>query len=298
MIIGITGPNKAGKGTLLQILKDNKSSQDSIIEDIGTREEVNQLRENPDSVLIAINAPQKVRYERALNHATVEEIGSFEDFENKEFQELMSKEPDKKDIIGCLAQADYLIGNESSLEDLEERFVRGKSGFIKLIKEGRRVSFDEKYTAAAQLATTRSTCLRRSVGAVIAKNNVFVSDGYNGAIRGAPHCIEIGECLRAQMGIPSGMRDEICRGVHAEANAILNAPTRESRENSTMYATTYPCSGCARLIANGGIKEVVYLSHYNSPETDKRFEESRIKSRFHTGVTPKSINKFWTPGVK
>lgn len=124
------------------------------------------------------------------------------------------------------------------------------------------------YLDMAQVARERSTCLRRGFGAVIVKNDVIVSTGYNGAPRGRANCIDIGTCIRAKMGIPRGERYEFCRSVHAEANAIIAAP-REQMLGATLYLVgrdmstgeimpdANSCPMCKRLIINAGIEKVV-----------------------------------------
>ncbi|OGJ76678.1 cytidine deaminase [Candidatus Peribacteria bacterium RIFOXYB2_FULL_54_17] len=112
----------------------------------------------------------------------------------------------------------------------------------------------------------RATCLRRKVGAVIAKDKQQLTAGYNGAPRGVPHCAELGGCLREKLGIPSGQRHEICRGTHAEQNAITQAAKFGiSIEGSTLYCNTFPCVICTKMILNAGIDTVVYDSDYDDP---------------------------------
>jgi len=102
----------------------------------------------------------------------------------------------------------------------------------------------------------------RKVGAVIIADKRVLTTGYNGAPKGLPHCEETG-CLREQMKVPSGERHELCRGVHAEQNAIIQAAVfGVSVKGSTMYITNYPCSVCAKLMLNAGIAEVVYEGEY------------------------------------
>jgi len=127
---------------------------------------------------------------------------------------------------------------------------------------GERPSLDEYFMEIAQVASKRSTCLRRRNGAVLVKDKHIISTGYNGAPSGLPHCKEVG-CLRDKNRVPSGERHELCRGAHAEANAIVQAALHgASTEGSTMYSTHQPCSFCAKLIINAKIREVVYLSPY------------------------------------
>ena len=124
----------------------------------------------------------------------------------------------------------------------------------KQMYEDNRSSWDQYFMKMAELAASRSTCLRRQVGAVIVKERHVIATGYNGAPKGLPHCGEIGGCLRQQLGVPSGERHELCRALHAEQNAIIQAATlAQSIEGATIYVTNQPCSICAKMIINAGI---------------------------------------------
>jgi dCMP deaminase len=108
----------------------------------------------------------------------------------------------------------------------------------------------------AMLAATRSTCRRRQVGAVIVKDKKVLATGYNGSPKGMEHCLDIG-CLREEMGIPSGERHELCRAIHAEQNAIIQAATSgTSIDNSILYCTTFPCVLCAKMLINSGVRMI------------------------------------------
>ena len=120
----------------------------------------------------------------------------------------------------------------------------------------------------ADLAASRSTCIRRKVGAVLVKNRRVISTGYNGAPAGHQHCQEIG-CLREQLNVPSGERHELCRGVHAEQNAIIQAAAHGvSVSGAYLYCTSKPCSICAKMIVNAGILNVVYKDDYDDKMSD------------------------------
>jgi dCMP deaminase len=127
-----------------------------------------------------------------------------------------------------------------------------------------RPSWDEYFMGVAELAAQRSTCLRRHVGAVIVKDRHIVSTGYNGAPRGLVHCGDReGGCLRQQLGVPSGEKHELCRALHAEQNAIIQAASLgQSIENATIYVTNQPCAICAKMIINAGIKRIVVKEGY------------------------------------
>ncbi|UCF32152.1 MAG: dCMP deaminase family protein [bacterium] len=113
-----------------------------------------------------------------------------------------------------------------------------------------------------QLVATRSTCLRRQVGAAFVKDKNILATGYNGAPSGIPHCSEVG-CLREDLGIPSGERHEICRGLHAEQNGIIQAARHGiNLSGSTVYTTDSPCIICAKMLINVGVKRLVCRQGY------------------------------------
>jgi len=125
-----------------------------------------------------------------------------------------------------------------------------------------RPSWDEYFKQLTEVVATRSTCLRRSVGALIVRDKRILATGYNGAPSGLPHCLEVG-CLRDELGVPSGERQELCRGLHAEQNAIIQASLHGvSIKGGTIYVTLAPCVTCAKMIINAGIERVVYRDSY------------------------------------
>jgi dCMP deaminase len=125
-----------------------------------------------------------------------------------------------------------------------------------------RPSWDSYFMEITRLVSTRSTCLRRRVGAVMVRDKRLLATGYNGVPKNLPHCLDIG-CLRDRLNIPSGERHELCRGLHAEQNAIIQAATSgTSIEGATLYATHYPCTLCMKMILNASIERVVFLEGY------------------------------------
>ncbi len=131
----------------------------------------------------------------------------------------------------------------------------------------------------AHLVSKRSTCLRRKVGAVIVIDKRVLTTGYNGAPKGLPHCEETG-CLREQLQVPSGERHELCRGVHAEQNAIIQAAVfGVSVKGATIYITNYPCSVCVKMLLNAGISEIVYDEEYKDDLAIELLSQSDILVR-------------------
>ncbi len=125
-----------------------------------------------------------------------------------------------------------------------------------------RPSWDQYFMRIAQEVARRSTCLRRSVGALVVLNKRILSTGYNGAPSGLPHCGETG-CLRDELNVPSGERHELCRGMHGEMNALLQGARHGIRlEGGPLYSTLVPCSLCAKMIINTGIVRVVGAVDY------------------------------------
>jgi len=125
-----------------------------------------------------------------------------------------------------------------------------------------RPSWDEYFMELTAVVAKRSTCLRRHVGALVVRDKRILATGYNGAPSGLDHCLDIG-CLREAKGIPSGERQELCRGLHAEQNAIIQAGLHGvSLRDATLYVTLAPCTTCAKMVINAGIRRVIYQESY------------------------------------
>ncbi len=143
----------------------------------------------------------------------------------------------------------------------------------------KRPSWDEYFIEMASLVSRRSTCLRRYVGAVLVKDKRILATGYNGAPSGLKHCFEVG-CLRKKLNIPSGERHELCRALHAEQNALIQASLHGiSVKGSTLYATCQPCVICAKMLINAGIKEIVILEGYPDKMAMEFLKAAGIKVR-------------------
>lgn len=140
-----------------------------------------------------------------------------------------------------------------------------------------RPSWDEYFFEISKEVATRSTCMRRQVGAVLVKEKRILSTGYNGAPRGISHCIDVG-CLREELGVPSGERHELCRALHAEQNAIIQAALHGVKiEGATLYCTHQPCSLCAKMIINAGIIEVYFNEGYPDELASGFFSEAGVR---------------------
>ena len=146
-------------------------------------------------------------------------------------------------------------------------------------KKINRPTWDEYFIQVAELVSSRSTCLRRKVGAVLVKERRILATGYNGAPSGLPHCDETG-CLRQTLGVMSGEKHELCRGLHAEQNVLLQAALHGiGVKNSLLYLTCTPCSICAKMIINAGIKEIIYKESYPDKMAQDFFRVAGVRCR-------------------
>lgn len=144
----------------------------------------------------------------------------------------------------------------------------------------RRPSIDEYFIQFAELAATRSTCIRRQVGAVLVRNKHILSTGYNGAPANMNHCTAK-TCLRLKVGVKPGERHELCRGVHAEQNAIIQCALHGvSSRHATLYVTHSPCTICAKMLINAGIQRVVVKRKYPDEDGIQMLRESGVEINF------------------
>jgi dCMP deaminase len=145
------------------------------------------------------------------------------------------------------------------------------------MKKAVRPDIDEYFLKIASVVAERSTCRRHHVGAVAVKDKHILATGYNGAASGLKDCLELG-CLRDELGIPSGTRQEICRGIHAEQNVIIQASLHGvSLEGSTIYCTHTPCVLCAKMLTNAKIRRYVSFGKYNDDSFVELFKEAGIE---------------------
>jgi dCMP deaminase len=139
-----------------------------------------------------------------------------------------------------------------------------------------RPSWDRYFMDIARMVGTRSTCIRRNVGAIAVNGRRILATGYNGTPKGLSHCSEVG-CIREKLGILSGQRHELCRGLHAEQNCIIQAAVHGVQlEGSTIYCTFQPCVVCAKMLINAGITEIVYEGGYPDDMSVAMLEEAGI----------------------
>jgi dCMP deaminase len=141
----------------------------------------------------------------------------------------------------------------------------------------KRPGWHEYFMSIAELVATRSTCLSRQVGAVLVKDKRALATGYNGVPKGITHCEKVG-CLRQKLNVPSGERHELCRGLHAEQNAIIQAALHGvSVAGSEIYSTVFPCVVCSKMLINAGVRRVIYMGDYPDKLSKRMLEEAKVK---------------------
>jgi len=147
-----------------------------------------------------------------------------------------------------------------------------------------RPSWEEYFMDITRLVARRSTCMRRQVGAVMVKDKNILATGYNGTPSGITHC-DVTGCLREQLKVPSGERHELCRGLHAEQNAIIQAARHGVNiDGSVLYCTDSPCIICTKMLINAGIRKVIYLKGYADKLSMEMLAESGIEARLFDDV--------------
>jgi dCMP deaminase len=266
------GPGVLARMTAMKI----KNMPQAVIDSIRNPAEIEELRKSLKSfVLIGVTADVKTRYERAKSRAREGEgFISLDEFTAKEAREN-STDPNAQQLNVCFEYTDMKIDNSGPVENL----YAALDGILKDLNyvPYTRPSWTEYFMKMAYLAAERSTCIRHHVGAVIVKNNKVVSTGYNGAAAGVKDCTELG-CLRDQMGIASGTRHEICRAIHAEQNAIIQAALNgTSTEGATIYCTHSPCIICAKMVVNAKIKKFITTNYYPDSAYEELFREAGVE---------------------
>jgi len=248
---------KFGSSILADRVKLKLSYSNTVIDSIRNPNEVQSLKQLANFYLVAVDAPVEMRYQRAISRQRIENVNNLSEFIAMENREK-SFNTNHQNIVACMELADFKIHNDCELDKLHKSIDQ----IIFQLDNRIRPSWDVYFLKMAFLVAERSTCLRHHVGAIIIKNRHVLTTGYNGAARKIDDCSKLG-CLRNQLNIPSGERHEICRAIHAEQNAIIQAGVHGVNiEGGTIYCTHSPCIICAKMIVNAGIKRVVTCGDY------------------------------------
>lgn len=274
---------EGGAGILarLALKKVLDGGGDWVIDGIRNPAEIEELRKNSGTKIIGLKVNEKLIIKRILGRSRAGDAVTAKDILKKLQREKGVGEPKEGQQVGkCLKMADKIIKNEGSLKKLEQRLIEYYNSLrdmkridMKRPHKTARPSKDEYYLDLAKSVCRRATCLKVEIGAVIIKDDQVVATGYCGSPRGTKSSLEHGFCLRVHLGIPSGHRYEMCRSVHAEQNAIINAARAGvSLLGGDMYIygkrrgenggngeaiDAFPCFICKKMLINCGLQRVV-----------------------------------------
>ena len=253
------------------------SDRNHVIDSIRHPAEVEALRAGGDFLLLWVEAPPRVRFERSRARGRAGDGEDFARFEELEARELASGEAAAQQLLAVRELADLVIPNDGSLEELGaklEEALRDRLFFRE------RPSWDEYFMSIARVVASRSNCIKRKVGSVIALDRRIISTGYNGTPRGIRNCNE-GGCPRCAGAAEAGTRLDECLCSHAEENAITQSAYHGvSVRGGTVYTTFCPCLICTKMIINAGLSEVVYDAHFPLGEVSVAlFRDAGIKVR-------------------
>lgn len=260
---------KQGDGILgeviLQKLQDNGVHY--VIDSIRHPDEVEALRRREDFILVCVDAPTEVRFERMLERKRENET-NYVDILAFEKEELESEEHHKQQLSATAKMAQIVLVNNKDIEELYAKIDKMLADLYK--RYGAiRPSWDMYFMSIAKAVATRSNCMKRKVASLIVKDKRIISTGYNGTPRGATNCNE-GGCPRCNAFAEGGTQLAECLCSHGEENAIVQAAYHGiSIKDSILYTTFSPCLICAKMIINAGIRAVVYNAEY--PLSDVSF---------------------------
>jgi dCMP deaminase len=254
-----------GEGALAIRLADQLASdRNYVIDSVRHPAEVQELRQRTSSFkLVWVEAPDEVRIERIRARGRSGDPTTLEALLELEGRELGSDDPAAQQLLAVEEIADFRVSNAGNIDELRQSVHQflGDNLFFD------RPSWDEYFMSIARMVASRSNCVKRRVGAVIALDRRIISTGYNGTPRGTRNCNE-GGCPRCNSFAEGGARLDECLCSHGEENAITQAAYHGiSVRGGTLYTTMSPCLFCTKLIINSGIGEVVYNSHYPLGET-------------------------------
>lgn len=247
-----------------RIMEKLDPNRNYVVDSIRNPAEVHALRKSDHFLLINVDAPAEVRFQRIRQRARENDPQTLEEFHQKEEAERKNDASHRQSIEDCQALADVTIVNDTTLDDLHRKVSEIVSGAL---RNAQRPGWDEYFMSIAQVVARRSNCVKRKVAAIIVKDRRIISTGYNGTPRGTKNCNE-GGCPRCNSLAASGTALDECFCSHGEENAITQAAYHGiSLQKSILYSTFSPCLMCTKMIINAGIEEVVFNHEYPLSQT-------------------------------
>lgn len=267
-----------GPGVLAErILGRLDPEKNYVIDSVRHPSEAAVLKRRKDFFLVAVEASQKVRFDRTLVRQRENDPVTFDEFKKLEDREASSGKTTDQQLDETIRMADDVIQNNHSLEDF---YGKIKKLILDLVKKEVRPDWDEYFMGIAKVTALRANCMKRKVAAVIVKDKRVIATGYNGTPRGIKNCYE-GGCPRCNSVGVSGEGLGECLCSHAEENAIVQSAYHGvSIKDATIYTTFSPCLMCTKMIINAGLKEVVYSVAYSISDTAfQLLKEAGVKVR-------------------
>jgi dCMP deaminase len=268
-----------GPGVLAKLVLEKINSNnlmDAVVDGIRNPAEIKELKQLPHFFLVAVDAPEKTRFERMKSRNRENDPKTFDAFKKVDARDKgKGEKASGQQVAKCFRMASVLIRNDKTVHELNSKSEQ----LLKKLREIelKRPDIDEYFLKIASLVGERSTCRRHHIGAVIVRGKHLLTTGYNGAAAGIKDCLELG-CLRNQMKIASGTRHEICRAIHAEQNAIIQAALHNiDTTGATIYCTSSPCIICAKMIVNAKIKRFVTYGDYPDKSFLPLFKEAKVE---------------------
>jgi dCMP deaminase len=250
------GPDILARLTLKKI----DPNRNYVVDSIRNPAEVEALRKSERFILLNIDAPPEVRFERIRARGRESDPQTLEEFEAIEEAERQNLAEHKQSIEDCQKLADYSVVNDGDVEQLHKKVTEIVTRALNL--QTKRPDWDEYFLSIAQVVASRSNCVKRKVAAILVKDRRIISTGYNGTPRGTRNCNE-GGCPRCNSLAASGTALEECLCSHGEENAITQAAYHgTSVKGAAIYTTFSPCLLCTKMIINAGITEVIYNQEY------------------------------------
>ncbi len=247
-----------------------KTGKDSVIENLSCIEEIEYFKAKENCFIIALDAAAHIRYERAMNEESKARTMSLDEFLEAE---------NRENVIDCIKLAEFTMINEGTIDELKSKLTEVME---KIEGKEKRPSWDEYFMEICRAVAKRATCDRGKSGCVIVKDKRLLVTGYVGSPIGVPHCDEVGHQMKTVVH-EDGTRTQHCvRTTHAEQNAICQAAmVGISIEGGIIYCKMTPCSTCAKIIINAGIKKVICEKKYHAgKESEELFSQAGMEIEF------------------
>ncbi len=258
-----------------------KDGENHVFTSIRNPKEVSLLKQRKDFILVNVVAPEKVRLQRLVKRNRESDPKTLETLRAKEKEEK-SNDPNAQQLHTVASMAKITLVNDSTVEKLQEKVEKLVSDHLYKLHE-ERPDWDHYFMNIAEQVKLRATCLSARKGAIIVRDKMIISTGYNGTPKDIQHCVDGGcqRCTSRHLGkFKSGSYPEPCICCHSEENAIAQAAYNGvSTRDSIIYTTFTPCVNCAKMIINAGIREVVCKVIYPDDEGTKLLEKGKVKLR-------------------